>query len=81
MRHLSVRTIDQILSRAMNQAGIEGNYSPHSIRATFITTALKNGASESEVQRAAGHVSVQTTLRYDRRAFGHDQSASFKASY
>ena len=65
----------------MKKARIEGRYSPHSMRAAFITTALKNGASESEVQRAAGHVSVQTTLRYDRRAFGHDQSASFKASY
>jgi site-specific recombinase XerD len=38
--------------------------SAHSMRATFITTALDNGASLEDVQSAAGHADPSTTKLY-----------------
>jgi integrase/recombinase XerD len=51
-------------------------YSAHSMRATFITTALENGAQLEDVQKAAGHRDPGTTKLYDRRG-----AASFFATY
>lgn len=56
-------------------------YSAHSMRATFITTALENGCSLEDVQRAAGHREPGTTKRYDRRGYNPEKSASFFATY
>ena len=47
------------------------------MRATFITTALDNGASLEDVQSAAGHADPSTTKLYDRRGYNPEKSASF----
>jgi integrase/recombinase XerD len=39
------------------------------MRATFITTALENGATLDDVRRAAGHSDPGTTKLYDRRGY------------
>jgi site-specific recombinase XerD len=57
------------------------SYSAHSMRATFITTALDNGASLEDVQSAAGHADPSTTRRYDRRGYNPEKSASFFVNY
>jgi site-specific recombinase XerD len=44
--------------------------SAHSMRATFMTTALENGCSLEDVQRAAGHRDPGTTKLHDRRGSG-----------
>ena len=46
-----------------------------------LKTALDNGASLEEVQRAAGHADATTTKLYDRRGYDREKSASFFASY
>jgi site-specific recombinase XerD len=51
------------------------------MRATFITTALDNGASLEDVQSAAGHADPSTTKLYDRRGYNLEKSASFFANY
>jgi integrase/recombinase XerD len=51
------------------------------MRATFITTALDNGASLEDVQSAAGHADPSTTKLYDRREYNPEKSASFFANY
>jgi len=51
------------------------------MRATFITTALENGVSLEDVQRAAGHREPGTTKLYDRRGYNFEKSASFFATY
>jgi integrase/recombinase XerD len=61
--------------------GLERGYSAHSMRATFITTALDNGASLEDVQSAAGHADPSTTKLYDRREYNPEKSASFFANY
>jgi len=55
--------------------------SPLALRATFITTALENGAMLDDVQRAAGHSEPSTTKLYDRRGYNPEKSASFFATY
>ncbi len=63
------------------KANVQGRYSAHSMRATFITRALDNGASLERVQEATGHANPGTTKLYDRRGFKSDESAAFFASY
>jgi hypothetical protein len=51
------------------------------MRATFITTALENGAQLEDVQKAAGHRDPGTTKLYDRRGYNPEKAASFFATY
>jgi integrase len=56
-------------------------YSAHSMRATFITMALENGAQLEDVQKAAGHRDPGTTKLYDRRGHNPEKAASFFATF
>ena len=71
-RHLHPDIIDRVLRKYARKIGVTRGYSAHSMRATFITTALDNGASLEDVQSAAGHADPSTTKLYDRRGgFDH----------
>ena len=61
--------------------GVDRGYSAHSMRATFITTALENGAQLEDVQKAAGHRDPGTTKLYDRRGYNPEKAATFFATY
>ena len=63
------------------ELGLDRGYSAHSMRATFITTALENGAQLEDVQKAAGHRDPGTTKLYDRRGYNPERAASFFATY
>lgn len=80
-RHLHPDVIDRILRKYARRIGLSRGYSAHSMRATFITTALDNGASLEDVQQAAGHADPSTTKLYDRRGYNPEKSASFFANY
>jgi len=41
--------------------------SPHDLRRSFVSLELEGGADIALVQRVAGHRSIETTTRYDRR--------------
>jgi Phage integrase family len=56
-----------LLKRRLRDAGIVGDYSPHSFRATGITNYLENGGTLEVAQRIAGHADSRTTKLYDRR--------------
>jgi integrase/recombinase XerD len=51
------------------------------MRATFITTALENGAQLADMQKAVGHHDPSTTKLYDRRGYNPKKDASFFATY
>ena len=46
--------IDRVVRKYAAALGLDRGYSAHSMRATFITTALENGAQLEDVQKAAG---------------------------
>jgi site-specific recombinase XerD len=73
--------IDRVLRKYAAKIGLKRGYSAHSMRATFITTALENGAGLEDVQLAAGHADPSTTKLYDRRGYNPEKSASFFANY
>jgi integrase/recombinase XerD len=80
-RHLHPDVIDRILRKYAKRIGLDRGYSAHAMLATFITTALDNGASLEDVQSAAGHADPSTTKLYDRRGYNPEKSASFFANY
>jgi integrase/recombinase XerD len=80
-RYMDPDAIDRIVRKHALAIGMERGYSAHSMRATFITTALENGAQLEDVQKAAGHRDPSTTKLYDRRGYNPEKAASFFATY
>lgn len=81
-RALSSQMVDLLVKKYARAVGLPARgYSAHSMRATFITTALENGAALEDVQRAAGHAKPDTTRMYDRRGYNPEKAASFYANY
>src|ERR1700722_2373448 len=72
--------IDRMVRKYAKKIGLPRGYSAHSMRATFITTALTNGATLEDVQKAAGHADPSTTKLYDRRGYNPEKAASFFAT-
>jgi integrase len=68
-RHMDPDAIDRVVRKYAGALGLDRGYSAHSMRATFITTALENGAQLEDVQKAAGHRDPSTTKLYDRRGY------------
>jgi integrase len=68
-RPMDPDAIDRVVRKYAGALGLDRGYSAHSMRATFITTALENGAQLEDVQEAAGHRDPITTKLYDRRGY------------
>lgn len=65
-RRMTGQAVLGIVRKRAARAGLE-RLSPHDLRRSYITHLLEAGADLSTVQRLAGHASVETTTRYDRR--------------
>ena len=65
-RGLTSQAVRDIVARRADQAAIE-ELSPHDLRRTFVSDLLDAGVDIATVAGMAGHTSVQTTARYDRR--------------
>jgi site-specific recombinase XerD len=80
-RGMDPDAIDRVVRKYAGALRLDRGYSAHSMRATFITTALENGAQLEDVQKAAGHRDPSTTKLYDRRGYNPEKAASFFATY
>jgi site-specific recombinase XerD len=65
-KHMTPKTIYNMLAKRANEAGVK-SFSPHDMRRTFVSDLLDAGADITTVSKMAGHSSVTTTARYDRR--------------
>lgn len=72
---LTPQGLDYIFNRAQEDAVFKGyipasapHYSPHDLRAFFITTIISQTRDLSAAQKLARHANIETTTTYDTRA-------------
>lgn len=62
--HLTPRSIQRLIKKYSKIAGITKKISPHTIRHSYATDLLMNGADIRSVQSLLGHASITTTQIY-----------------
>ena len=61
---LTTRSVDRIIQKHALESGIVKNITPHTLRHSFATDLLLNGADIRSVQTLLGHASITTTQIY-----------------
>ncbi|MGI6612281.1 MAG: site-specific tyrosine recombinase/integron integrase [Candidatus Nanosyncoccaceae bacterium] len=70
-RRLTNRSVERIVSHYAKLAGITKKVSPHTMRHSFATNLLMNGADIRSVQDMLGHSSIATTQIYTHVTDAH----------
>jgi len=75
-QRLSTRSVRRKLDKYLSECGLDPNISPHTLRHSFATHMLNNGADLRSVQELLGHQSISTTQVYT-----HLTTPRLKAAY
>ena len=69
-RRISRSSVQRLVGRVLDEAGVIGKKSPHVLRHTFATLLLDHGADMREIQELLGHASLQATQVYTHNSIG-----------
>jgi site-specific recombinase XerD len=72
---ITPQAVYNMLIKRAAAAGVT-TFTPHDLRRTFVSDLLDAGADIATVSHMAGHASVNTTARYDRRPEAAKQKAA-----
>lgn len=78
-KRLSSRSVRRKLDKYLRQVGLDPTISPHTLRHSFATHLLDNGADLRSVQELLGHQSLSTTQVYTHLTSGRMQDAYRRA--
>lgn len=78
---LSPTALGYIVKKWAKKVNPKKRITPHSARATFISTLLNNGIDIYTVAQSVGHADTRTTQRYDKRRRNFNKSPVFGLNY
>jgi integrase len=68
IERISPRLVARLVKRVARSAGIAGDFSGHSLRAGFVTSAARAKVADRDISRVSGHKSIKVLGGYVRRA-------------
>ena len=68
--------LNEMVKKMRSEAGLHGNFTNHSLRASGATQLFQNNVSENVIQEVTGHWSTKVLRQYERVAMQQKQAAS-----
>ena len=78
---LSPTALGYIVKKWSRKVNPKKRITPHSARATFVSTLLNNGVDIYTVAQSVGHADTRTTQRYDKRKRNFNKSPIFGLNF